>query len=168
MITGEVSTRAAAFDAEFLREAYAFVAAGASGARKIFRGDGGVGIEMRLDGVNAVAIGADRCERIALTDGLAVNALHELGFDRLVALGAGGGNVEFENGGFVVAGAADFMHSVAIGTDGSLGGSIGDSAAVHAFFVGVKLLRALADAFHDDLLAVTVAAGGGNVVVMNR
>src|SRR5208282_5964224 len=88
--------------------------------------------------------------------------------DRLMTLGAGQGDVELEDGGFVVAGAANLMHAMAVGADGGLRGSVGYRAAVHAFLVGMKLLRALADAVHHDFLAVTGAAGGGNVVVMDR
>ena len=87
-----------------------------------------VGIEVRLDGVNAVAIGADRRLRVAAGDGLPVDALHELGLHRLMALGAGQRNVELEDGRFLVAGAADFVHAVAVGADGGLGGSVGDRA----------------------------------------
>lgn len=59
------------------------------------------------------------------------------------------------------------MDAVTVGADGSFGGSVGDRAPVDAFLVGMKLLRALADALHHYFLAVTGAASGGNVVVMD-
>src|SRR6266496_2661535 len=100
VVAGKVGAGAAALDAKLLRQAHAFVAAGAGGAGEILRGDRGVGIEMRFDGVNAVAIGADRGQRVAASHRLAVNALHEPLFHRAVALGASGRDVELENGRF--------------------------------------------------------------------
>ena len=60
VIAGKVSGLATAFDAEFLREAHAFVAARAGGLRQVRGRHRRIRIEMRFDGVNAVAVGADR------------------------------------------------------------------------------------------------------------
>ena len=62
--------------------------------REVRCSDGGVRILVRLDGMNAVAIGADRGLAIAASDRLAVNALHEFLLHGLVTLGASGGHVE--------------------------------------------------------------------------
>jgi len=129
--------------------------------------DRGVRIETRLDGVDAVAIGADRGERVALGDGLSVDALQEFGFHRLMALATGGGNVELEDGGLVIAGAANFVGAVAIGADGGLGGSGSHGAPVYALLIRIELLRALALALHHDFLRVTDSAGGWNVGMIN-
>ncbi len=74
VIAVHVGGDAVAGNAELLREAHALMAAGAGIARKILLGDGRVGIVVRLDGVDAVAVGADRRKAVAARDGLAVDA----------------------------------------------------------------------------------------------
>ena len=94
VIAVEVAGDAVAGDAELLREAHALVAAGAGVARKVLLGDRRVGIGVRLDGVDAVAIGADRGEHVAARNGLPVNAgVEGVGYIG-VALAAGGRDVE--------------------------------------------------------------------------
>ena len=161
VIAGEIGGGAGAFYAELLRKAHAFVAAGAGGLGEVLRVDRGVRIEVRLDGVNAVAIGADRGLRVAASDGLAVDALHEFGFHRRMALGAGERDVEFEDGRFLVAGAANFMNAVAVGADRSLGGSGGDGLSVHALLVGIELLGGFAARSMTSFLEWQVAQVAG-------
>lgn len=86
--------------------------------------------------MDAVAIGADRCQRIAARYSLAMRALHELLLDGAVALTAGGGNIELEDGRFFVAGAADFMGSMAIRTNCRFGGTTCNGPSVNAFPIG--------------------------------
>ena len=76
---------------------------------------------MRLDGMNAVTIGADGREIVTPCDGLAVNALIEVCRDLGVALAAGGGDVEFGDWRLGVVRGADRVRAMAISTDGSLG-----------------------------------------------
>ena len=78
VIAREVGSGAASLNTEFLREANAFMAAGASDLRNILRGYGRVRIGVRLNGVDAVAIGANRSLPVALRDGGSVNALLKL------------------------------------------------------------------------------------------
>ena len=63
---------------------------------QIRRRNRGVRIEMRLDGVDAVAICTNRRLPITTLDGSPVNALTVLLFDSGVALGASGGDIEPE------------------------------------------------------------------------
>ena len=67
-----------------------------------------------------------------------------------------------------ITGAANFVGGVTIGADGGLGGSGSYGAPVHAFLIGIELLRALAVPLHHEFLRVTVGAGGRNVGMMNR
>src|SRR5215471_3628113 len=115
--------------------------------------------------MDAVAVGADRGLRVAPGDRLAVDALVVLLLDCIVAPGAGGGHIEFEDRRFIVARLANFVDAMAVGADRGFGRSGGYSFAVDAFLVRVERLRALADALHDEFLAVAGAAGGGNVGV---
>ena len=135
VIAVEVAGDAIAGHAEFLRQTHAFVAGSAGVAGEILPGDGGVGVGGRLDGMDAVAVGADRGELVAARDGLPVNALHESVCDIGVALAAGGGHVELGDGRFGVAGGENFVRAVAIGADRGLLRAVGDGAAVHAVLV---------------------------------
>ncbi len=49
---------------------------------------------MRLDGVNAMTVGADWRLPLAMSNGLSVNALAEFLLDRIVAFSACGGDIE--------------------------------------------------------------------------
>ena len=167
VIAVEVAGDTVAGHAKLLRKAHALVAAGADVAGKILLGDRRVGVGGRLDGVDAVAVGADRGELVAARDGLPVNALLEGVCDVRVALAAGGGNVELGDRRFGVAGGENFVRAVAIGADGGLLRAVGDGAAVHAVLVGDEGLRAFAVRLHEKLLPVAPAAGGGNVGVID-
>jgi hypothetical protein len=118
---------------------------------------------VRLDGVNTVAVGAHRRLPVAAGDRLPVNALRVFILHRAVALGAGLGHVELEDGGLGIAGAQDLVRAMAVGAHCRLLGTGSNRAPVDAFLVGNELLRAVAASLHDELLPVTGAAGGGDV-----
>ena len=158
VIAGQVRTDAAAGHAEFLREPHALVA-GRAGVLHVGCGHGRVRILRRLDGVNAVAIGADRRLPVAARDGRAVNALHVLLLDVVMALGAGGRNVELVDRRLRIDGAQDVVLAVAVGADRGLVGAGGDRLAVHAFLVRVEGRRGHAARGHGKFLAVAGAAG---------
>src|SRR5690242_18231364 len=121
---------------------------------------------MRLDGMNAMAIGANRRLPVAAGDSLAVNALFELPFDRAMALAAGVGNIEFEYRRLGVSRGHNVVRTVAIGTNGCLLHAFGHSLAVHTLLVGDKLLDGAAGGCHHKLLVVAGATGGGNIRVV--
>ena len=166
MVAVHVGCDTVAGDAKFLREAHAFMAARADVAGDIAFGDGRIGIGRRLDAVDAVAVGADGRELIALRDGLAMDALHEGGLDISVALAAGGRNIHARDGRFWVTGRLDIVGAVAIGADGSFFTAVGDGASVHAVLVGEKRLGADTVGLHEEALPVATAAGGRDVVVV--
>lgn len=148
---------------EFLGELHALVT---MRARQIPRRYLGSGVVMRLDGMDAVAIGANRRLPVSARDGLAVNALLELPLDRAMALAAGIGNVEFEYRRLGVSRGQDVVRAVAIGTDCCLLHAFGHGLAMNALLVGNKGLGAAAGGFHDKLLAMASATGGGNIGVI--
>src|SRR5436853_6263059 len=93
MIAVFIAADALAGHAKFLRQAHSLMAAGAYGsAERRPR------ITVRFDGVNAMAIRADRRLRNTPRGGLAVNALDELAHHLRVAAGARLRNVCFEGG----------------------------------------------------------------------
>ena len=65
VITVVVGRYSVSEHSEFLREPHALMAAWAGGAGEVLVGDGRVRIGRRVDGVNAVAIRADRRETVA-------------------------------------------------------------------------------------------------------
>ncbi len=75
VVAVDVGGDAVAGDAELLRETHSLMAARACVAREILLGDGRLGSLCRLDGVDAVAVSADRREAVAVGDRLAVDAL---------------------------------------------------------------------------------------------
>jgi len=168
VVAGQIRGLAAPFHAEFLREPYSLMAARTGCLGYILRGDWGVGINVRLDGVNSVAVGADRRLRVAVADRLAVDALRELLLHPVMALAAGGGNVEFEDGRLVITRGANFMDSVAVRAHRRRGGSGRHRSAVDALLVGIEGLRAESRALHDEFLTVALRARAGNVNVAYR
>src|ERR1019366_5138827 len=95
-----------------------------------------------------------------------MDALHQFGFHRRMALGTGAWDIELEDGGFLVAGAANFVNAVAIGADRGFGGAVGHGLSMHALLVGIELLRRFAGALHNGFLGVAGGAGGGNFFVI--
>ena len=65
------------------------MAARACSQAHVLRRDGGIGIVERLDGVNAMAVRADRRLPVSLGDGLPVDAPLEFFGDLIVAAPAG-------------------------------------------------------------------------------
>src|SRR5450631_2184925 len=104
--------------AELLRKADALMAARAGGARDVLRRDGRIGVEVRFDRVDAMAIRTDGSLAVAPGKRLPVNALHELGLDGLVAFPAREGHVEFVDRGFGIACCQYLVSAVAFGADG--------------------------------------------------
>src|SRR5579859_7473301 len=88
VIAGQISSLAASLYAEFLRKTYAFMAAGAGSQAHVLRRDRGIGIVERLDGVNAVAVGADGRLPVSLGDRLPVDAPLEFFRDLVVTAAA--------------------------------------------------------------------------------
>ena len=134
-------------------------------ARQILAGDRGIWVQVRLDGVNAVAVGANRRLPVAASDRLAMNALHELLLDGLVTFGTGRRHVELEDRRLGVTGGKNFMRSVAVGAHCSLLRTPCDRLAVHALQVGVEGPRTVAAGFHHEFLTVATAAGSWNICV---
>ena len=82
-----------------------------------------------------------------------------------VALAAGGGHVEFVDRRMVFVGGENLVGAVAVGAYRGFLRAVLDGASVHALLVGDEGLRALAVRGHEELLAVTAAAGGGDIGV---
>ena len=113
--------------------------------------------------MNAVAVGADRRLPVAARDRLPVNALHVLLLDVVVALGAGGGNVELVDRRLRIGGGQDVVLAVAIGADRSFVGTGSHRFAVNALLVRIEGSGADAARRHDEFLPVAGAAGLRNV-----
>ena len=122
---------------------------------------------MRLDGMNAVAVRANRRLPVSTGNGLAVNALLELPFDRAMALAAGMGNVELEYRRLGVSRSRDVMRAMAISTDGRLLHALGHGLTMDALLVGNEGLGGAAGGRHDKLLAMASAARDGNICVVD-
>ena len=140
----------------------------ACGAGQILGRYRGTGIEMGLDGMDSVAVSADWGERVAAGYGLPVSALQEFFLDLSVTLTAGGRDIEFEDGRFLVTGATDFMHAMAVGAYRRFRGAGGNRTPVDALRIGGGGLRAVSGTRHDELLPVTSSACGWNVGVAHR
>ncbi len=119
VVAVEVGGDAIAGDAKFFCEADTFMAARAGGLGEVLFGDRGVWIDVRFDGVDAVAIGAGGCVFVASGDGFAVDALEVSFFNAVVTLAAGVGDVEFVNGRGGIVGRENGVRVVAICADGS-------------------------------------------------
>lgn len=74
---------------------------------------------MRLDGVNAMAIGTRRRQRVAVRNSLPVNTGHKCVFNGGVALAAGGRHVELVNRRMLIGGRKNLVRTVAVGTNRS-------------------------------------------------
>ena len=122
---------------------------------------------MRLDGVDAVAIGAHRRLPVALGNCCAVDALLEFLGDRVVALAASRWHVEFEDGRLRIFRVEDLVRAMAIGADGGLFRSGGNRMSVDALLIRGDHLRAEPILLHHELLAVTGSAGRRDVGVMH-
>jgi hypothetical protein len=90
---------------------------------------------MRLDGMDAVAIRADRRKAVAPRDCLAVNALIEGLRDLSVALSAGIRDVELRDRRLGIVRRTDRMRTMTVSADGSLGGTLFRGAAMYAVLV---------------------------------
>ncbi len=166
VVAGQIGGLAASFHSELLRESHAFMAASTGRRAYVLRRDRRVGIGVRLDGVNAVAIGAHWRLPVALRDSLSVDALLEFLGDRVVALAARRRHVELEDGRLRVLGVEDLVRTVAVSADRGFLGSGSDGMSVNALRVRSDHLRALSTVLHDKLLAVASAAGGGDIGVV--
>src|ERR1700687_4722836 len=116
--------------------------------------------------MDAVAIGANRRLPVSARDGVAVNTLLELPFDRAMALAAGMGNVELEYRRLGVSRGHDVMRAVAIGADCCLLHTSGHGLAMHTLLVRNKGLGGTAGRFHHKLHAMAATAGGGDIRVI--
>ena len=135
MVAVHVCGDAIARDTEFAGETHALMTPGASVARKILLGHRRIGVVMSLDGMNAVAIGADRRESVTPRYRLSMNALIEGLRDLCMALAAGGGDVEFGDWRLGVVRGADRVRAMSVSTYGSLGGTFFGGTTVYAVLV---------------------------------
>ena len=95
MIAVQVCGDAIARYTELLREPDTIVAPGTGIAGEILLGDRRARIFMRLDGMDAVAVGADRRQAVAMSDGLPMDARVECLLNGSVTFAAGLGDFEF-------------------------------------------------------------------------
>ena len=97
---------------------------------------------MRLDGVDAVAIGADWRLAIAARDGLSVNAGVEGALNVGVALSASGRHMGLGDGRLGIIGRKDCMITVAISADGGFLGAILNGTTMHTVLIRQESLVA--------------------------
>ena len=90
---------------------------------------------MRFDVVDAMTIGTNRGLRVAMSDGLSVDTLHELALDWAVTLSTRLRNVELEDRRLLIVGGQNFVSAVAIGANRGLRRSIGDGLPVDTLLV---------------------------------
>src|SRR4029077_2589135 len=119
MIAGQIGSGSSSLKTKFLREPHSLVAARAGDLCEILCRHRRVGIEVRLDGMNAMTVGANRSLAVAACDSLPVDALHEFLLHRLMTRRTGARNVELEDGRLGIAGRQDFMRAVTVGANRS-------------------------------------------------
>src|SRR6202035_1866414 len=132
------------------------------------RRHGRVGILVRQDRMDAVAVCTDWREAVAPRNALPMNAGHEFLLHIGVALAAGAGNVELVDGRLGVVGGNNFMRSVTVSADGGFCRALLHRSTVHALLIRKKRLGALAVRLHEELLAVATTAGSRDVGVIHR
>ena len=136
MIAGVVAVRTSARNAELLGHLHVVVALGAGNVALILARHRRQFVLGGLDGVYAVAVGADRSVGIAGGQRLAVNALCKLSLLTGVALGAGHGHVGAEDRRSEVTRAANVMRAVAIRADRGFFVPGGYQFAVYRLLIG--------------------------------
>jgi len=119
MIAGQIGSGSSSLNTKFLRESHSLVAARARDLCEILCRHQGVGIEVRLDGMNAMTVGAHRSLPVAAGNGLPVDALHEFLLHGLVTLRTGGRDVELKDRRLGITGGQDFMRAVTVGANRS-------------------------------------------------
>src|ERR1700757_1071206 len=119
MIAGQIGSRSPSLKTKFLREPHSLMAARAGNLCEILRRHRGVGIAVRLDGMNAVTVGAHWSLAVAAGDCLPVDALHEFLLHGLMTLRTGARDVELENGRLGITGGQDFVRAVTVGANRS-------------------------------------------------
>lgn len=168
MIAIEVARDAAAGHAELLRETDTLMTTSANVARNILLRGRRVGIVVRLDGMDAVTVSANRRKLVAARQGLAVDALHEGGVHVSVALAAGSRHIEFVDGRLGVVRGDNLVCAVAVRADSSLLGALLGRAPVHTLLVADEGLCALTARFHQEFLPMAAAARIRNILVADR
>ena len=116
--------------------------------------------------MNAVTIGADRRLPFSPCHRLAVDTLFEFLRHAAVTLSTRDWDIELENGRFGICRSQNFVGSVTVRTNSGRLHAFGHCSAVYALLIRNERLRAAAARFHDKFLAVTPAAGGGDVRVI--
>src|SRR5262245_42383374 len=129
-------------DSEVLGESHPLVTARTRALCKCLCGNGRIRIQVRLDAVDSMAIGADRRLPVALFDCLAVDASHELLLHTVVTLRAGSRNIELEDRRLWIARRKNVMNAMAVGTDCCLVRTGSNRLSVHALLVRNKRSRA--------------------------
>ncbi len=168
VIAVKIARDAVAWNAELLRKPHAFMAARADITRYVLLRDRRVGIGMRLDGVNPVAVGARGRHCIAPRQRLPVNAHVECVRNVRVTLAASCRHIELRDRRFGIVGRQNLVRSMAIRAHRSILRPVCHCAAVHARLVRNERLRALPVRLHQKLLPVAAAAGGRDVGVVDR
>src|ERR1700746_2342331 len=115
MIAGQIGSGSSSLKTKFLREPHSLVAARAGDLCEILCRHRGVGIKVRLDGMNAMTVGAHRSLAIAAGDSLPVDALHEFILTELITLRTGAGDVEMEDGRLGNTARKNFVRAVTVG-----------------------------------------------------
>ena len=132
VITVEVAAGALSGNSELLGELHSLMTFCACCPGQRLGCNRGCRVDVRLDHVNSVAVGAHRGLRIAATDGLAVNALDKVGSDGGVALATGPRDVELEYGRLGIGRRPNVMHAMTLSAYRGLRVSRSDRAAVDA------------------------------------
>lgn len=127
-----------------------------------------IGVSMRLDRMDSVAVGANRGQTISPANSLPVDALHEGLRDLRMALATGLRDIELVYRRLLIVGRKDLMRAVAVCADRSLFGALLDGEPMHALLIRDERLVALPVRFHQELLSVAPAARRGDVVVIYR
>jgi len=135
VITGQIGRRPASVEAEFLGQANPLVAARTGHQRHVHRVDRRLRIQVRLDGVNTVAVRAHWRLRIAARYCLSVDALSKFLLHRPMTFGTGARNVELEDRRLGIAGGQNLVRAVTIGAHGSLLGTGCNRATVDALLI---------------------------------
>ena len=165
MVAVHVCRYAIPRNSKLARQPHTFMATSTRITRQVLFRYRRVRIVMRLDGVDPVAVGARRSLPVAVREGGSMDTPLEFFSDRLVALAAGCGHIEFEDWGFRIFCIKDFVPAVAVGAHRRFFRAVRDGVSMHALLIGGDHLLALAAVRHHKLLAVACAASGRNVGV---
>src|SRR5215208_1807133 len=144
-----ITTDALAGDSKFLGQNYAFVTPRAGFRADVSGSDGAISVNGRHNIMNAMAISAHRRSRHATHYRLSMNALHELCTLALVALAAGGRNVDLGNRRLWIRSRKDVVTVMTIGTDSGADIASCNGLCVHTLSIRKKRTIADTASLHD-------------------